>query len=759
MATTIRDNNTEENLYNILQKNALEQIQLLSGNIWTDYNPHDPGITILDLLNYVLWELNYQLSFDLEDYLTPQNDSFDPELHGLFKSGKVFRSFPVTPDDYRELILRHFEKLKDVHVIPHIPIHEKEDDLCGSYDIWIQLSAWVDENYTSYKNIRDEVYKLYHQNRNLCESLHETKFTNWEKLDLTGELEIKTSADPSELLASVYIEARNLMDNPSSRPAFFVPELYKRLKSNTAILSIRSLDLLPLNSKLDVYTTIRLPKEEKDIKIVLKNGENTIPIDFAQVEKRLYQYRMNVEVNFVPETENLVEESIPRGTYRPIYNYYSVQHDFPDCYGINIWGVAASASDRRKAQARQLKAYLLLFDLLFGKGLKEAEDMPQWMTLASLLPQNEIPVLDKDPILQWEVLTDPDEFGKIKKSQKSSLTKEKSKWLDVLDKLYGENSNPEFLNRFNYYYHSEEETIKRRVKFLSGVPFWGLNRFKGINITDPSPAGRSGLETYISTLLGFGSPPGHPVSNLFASYNLKVMDDKRFFDRFNQLLEYNLIFPAETTPASSPFMQSIVPDIHWSDDEYDRLRQKIPFLSLGFLFESFLHDGTKLENYKKFSIMGDGSKLLLFYYPKTQEWKSLGRFTSDKEINEIANLLCGFMLMLNKRSEVMYVVEHLLLPLSPEKKLQQDFSLTSVLSGSSIRMANPLFRREVEKVIRNRTALHLNITFLWLSLEDIVKFEHLYFTWRQMLATSDTAKINVASDKLAQYLTTLKESV
>ena len=60
----------EEELYNILQENALKIVQQLSGQIWTDYNEHDPGVTILDLLNYVLWELDYQLSFNLEDYLT-----------------------------------------------------------------------------------------------------------------------------------------------------------------------------------------------------------------------------------------------------------------------------------------------------------------------------------------------------------------------------------------------------------------------------------------------------------------------------------------------------------------------------------------------------------------------------------------------------------------------------------------------------------------------------------------------------------------
>ncbi|NJO15954.1 MAG: hypothetical protein HC877_09435 [Thioploca sp.] len=46
--------------------------------------------------------------------------------------------------------------------------------------------------------------------------------------------------------------------------------------------------------------------------------------------------------------------------------YYSIQHQFPDTYGINSNGLPASASPRRQAQAKQLKAYLLLFDQILA---------------------------------------------------------------------------------------------------------------------------------------------------------------------------------------------------------------------------------------------------------------------------------------------------------------------------------------------------------------------------------------------------------
>ena len=47
------------------RKTALRWIQLLSGKEWTDYNTHDPGITIFESLCYILIEIDYKLVFTI----------------------------------------------------------------------------------------------------------------------------------------------------------------------------------------------------------------------------------------------------------------------------------------------------------------------------------------------------------------------------------------------------------------------------------------------------------------------------------------------------------------------------------------------------------------------------------------------------------------------------------------------------------------------------------------------------------------------
>src|SRR5262249_55668902 len=57
---------------------------------------------------------------------------------------------------------------------------------------------------------------------------------------------------------------------------------------------------------------------------------------------------------------------LPPGRDRQIERYYSVQHHLPAVYGIGAQGLPAIASELRKSQARQLKAYLMFFDQILA---------------------------------------------------------------------------------------------------------------------------------------------------------------------------------------------------------------------------------------------------------------------------------------------------------------------------------------------------------------------------------------------------------
>ena len=90
--------------YNFLRTEGIKLIEKLSGRVWTDYNSHDPGITLLEALCYTLTDLGYRTSFDIKDILTPNTE--EPDWANIFyTSRQILPSNPVTLIDYRKLII------------------------------------------------------------------------------------------------------------------------------------------------------------------------------------------------------------------------------------------------------------------------------------------------------------------------------------------------------------------------------------------------------------------------------------------------------------------------------------------------------------------------------------------------------------------------------------------------------------------------------------------------------------------------------
>jgi len=60
--------------YDALRALGISYIEKYSGNQWTDYNYHDPGVTILEQLCYALTDLGYRTDFSVTDVLQSQVD-------------------------------------------------------------------------------------------------------------------------------------------------------------------------------------------------------------------------------------------------------------------------------------------------------------------------------------------------------------------------------------------------------------------------------------------------------------------------------------------------------------------------------------------------------------------------------------------------------------------------------------------------------------------------------------------------------------
>lgn len=90
--------------YELLRKTGMSYIESLSNQLWTDYNSHDPGVTILEVLCYALTELGYRTGFDIKDLLT---ENVDGQIHNdtFFTAKKILTTRPVSELDYRKLVV------------------------------------------------------------------------------------------------------------------------------------------------------------------------------------------------------------------------------------------------------------------------------------------------------------------------------------------------------------------------------------------------------------------------------------------------------------------------------------------------------------------------------------------------------------------------------------------------------------------------------------------------------------------------------
>ena len=105
--TAIRKNayrHPSEN-YAALREAGLAHIEALGSALWTDYNVHDPGITLLELLAYAITDLGYRTSFPVRDLLArPGDDPFDPEAP-IFTARTILVNNPHTLLDWRKILV------------------------------------------------------------------------------------------------------------------------------------------------------------------------------------------------------------------------------------------------------------------------------------------------------------------------------------------------------------------------------------------------------------------------------------------------------------------------------------------------------------------------------------------------------------------------------------------------------------------------------------------------------------------------------
>jgi hypothetical protein len=120
-----------------LRREGIGFIEQVGSRLWTDYNVHDPGITILEALCYALTDLAYRIGWDIKDILTlsPPPSGTDPLSpfpdQAFFTAREILSVNPCTPDDFRRLLI-------DLDLVRNAWVSPKDCACDLSYYAWCE---------------------------------------------------------------------------------------------------------------------------------------------------------------------------------------------------------------------------------------------------------------------------------------------------------------------------------------------------------------------------------------------------------------------------------------------------------------------------------------------------------------------------------------------------------------------------------------------------------------------------------------------
>jgi len=402
-----------------LREKGLEYIQKLSADVWTDYNSHDPGVTILEQLCYALTDSAYRTSLPVNDLLIPgEKLPVNANSNAFFSPSAIFSSHPVTIQDYRKMVIDRFDEIQNVWITTkgNIGFQEEVRGL-NEIEILPRLSFLntLKANPEKKESFLDKVNSFLNENRNLGEKFETAKLLEPQFIQIEFDLHINEHANLDETLANVFLKLFEFIYSPVQSSSY--TEMVEDEMSMEEIFSGPRLKKgfikgeIP-NKRLKIIQVDELQKLFSKVEGVNKSKVNCIDFEGKNLpdlpvgkgkffhllldddsennpEKRFESIYSNLHV-FVNQKRHpsLNKQNINHlfmeiwakkfrgysleisqndffykklnGKFQNLSRYFSVQNHFPGMYGIGEEGISKHEPVERHAKANQLKAYLML---------------------------------------------------------------------------------------------------------------------------------------------------------------------------------------------------------------------------------------------------------------------------------------------------------------------------------------------------------------------------------------------------------------
>ncbi len=412
-----------------LRTKGIETAQRYSGDIWTDFNDHDPGLTILEALCYALTDIGYRTSHPMADLLSSSSASagVPTREQPLFTGDKILVTAPVTKADVRALVVGKVQNVRNLWLLPL-------DGKPNHFDVLIDIHPRSKTGALTEAEINSQARaalidatKILQSNRPLGVAFETIRPIGYTYAPLIAQVNILPHVSAETLAANIIFAVEELcdplpkissfetmmkagndpasvFDGPPSVIGHIDTRNFRALRA-----SIPEESLLSAIQQVAGVQSVAGLSFDSGVRTKVSASELTLPMPSRAVVdlSRLQFHRNGVPVPFDAEkvvralqnfdseqrwaslyernsVKTLPYATIPQGNAnRQLDRYRSIQHLFPQIYGLGEFGLQKSpkpASIAHQAAIRQLKGYLFLFEQLLADQLGQLDHIAEFFS-------------------------------------------------------------------------------------------------------------------------------------------------------------------------------------------------------------------------------------------------------------------------------------------------------------------------------------------------------------------------------------------
>jgi hypothetical protein len=788
-----------------IRRKGIALLQDLSSQQWTDYNLHDPGVTLLELLSYGLTDLVYRTDFDVADFLTGPGGEINFHEQALFPPHDIFPNQPVTDIDFCKLIYDQLPAVDDVWIRP-----AAEPGLSTVF-IKPHESLFNNGDRSECEELRQDVLALLSVNRNLCRDVARVCIVRAQLYSLGGEIEIDDSRPAAEIYADIYFRCAKLissggqivrfeealaqgmsweqmLEGPLTYHGYIadghfaqanyeidVIKLITLVRHIPGVQRVKRLCLVdgagvahseirlePTGDLCPVLAFPNAPSATQSLRLMHGKSSGQLPVGAQDDDPRmpgrhavqfheqvaLYLRKLEFEYDAFRNNDGQLQRLIklPQGSYRNMAEYGSIGEHTPAIYGINHYGVPKSDPPEVHARARQLKAYLYPFEQMMANYLASLQGIKRLYSADASLDRTYFAqFLTDNEVPNLELLYSEDasagEVDRVLAGQ-DAFTERRNRVLDSLLAVYGEVFPDDALRRYDVYHTDDFGLHLIDCKIRLLRHLCELGSRRG-----------QALNVQASYWEGANyAPIQHRVQLLAGASEAQVgrslisavhNDQMRFISdkRYMGRLEQQAAYD-QTVP------------LPWTAEP--AAANVLDGLPHGAISPSLLLAGIHKDNYRV--LPGDDEQGWLCLNLDDERCWPLVRLP-NAELAAGARQLRDSLIGLSTASEGFHLLEHVLLRPRAEGAVHDVAAgfyahrVSVVLPAFTARFSDPGCRAWIEELVAQNLPAHILPTFYWLDFAFLAQFELRYRRWLELLnAGGDVAALDIAAGQIIEFL-------